>query len=105
MKNWKTWALLIGLYLLVKMCGGCNGCGDKINKSALEDEIERRYGMEVRHINSVEKVNDDPETYKFVFEWNMRGIRERQSGFLYLYDDGTVDKIRLLNDATVIGQD
>jgi len=26
MKDWKTWVLLIGIYLLVKMCGGCNGC-------------------------------------------------------------------------------
>lgn len=26
MKDWKTWALLIGIYLLVKMCGGCEGC-------------------------------------------------------------------------------
>ena len=27
MKDWKVWGLLIGLFLLVKMCGGCNGCG------------------------------------------------------------------------------
>lgn len=27
MKDWKLWAILIGLYLVVKMCGGCNGCG------------------------------------------------------------------------------
>lgn len=25
MKDWKIWALLIGLYLVVKMCGGCGG--------------------------------------------------------------------------------
>lgn len=28
MKDWKVWALLIGLYLVVKMCGGCNACSD-----------------------------------------------------------------------------
>lgn len=27
MKDWRVWALLIGLFLLVKMCGGCVGCG------------------------------------------------------------------------------
>lgn len=26
MKDWRVWALLIGLFVLVKMCGGCNGC-------------------------------------------------------------------------------
>lgn len=104
MNNWKTWAVIIGVFLLFRMCGGCNGGGD-INKDALKSAIERRSGKDVRHINSVEKVNDAPLTYKFVFEWNMEGIRERQSGFVYLYDDGTVDKIRFLNDATVIGAD
>jgi len=26
MKDWKTWVLLLGIYFLVKMCGGCEGC-------------------------------------------------------------------------------
>ena len=106
MKDWKTYVVILGILFLVKMCGGGNGCsGGDVNKDALKAAIERRTGKEVRHINSVEKVNDDPLTYKFVFEWNMGGIRERQSGFVYLYDDGTVDKIRFLNDATVVGAD
>lgn len=33
MKDWKVWALLIALYLIVKMCGGCNGCGSDSNIS------------------------------------------------------------------------
>lgn len=28
MKDWKVWALLVALFLLVKMCGGCNACSD-----------------------------------------------------------------------------
>ena len=27
MKDWRFWVLLIAVYLLVKMCGGCKGCG------------------------------------------------------------------------------
>ena len=26
MKDWKTWVLLIGIFFLVKTCGGCEGC-------------------------------------------------------------------------------
>ena len=26
MKDWKTWVLIIGIYFLVKTCGGCEGC-------------------------------------------------------------------------------
>ena len=26
MKDWRFWVLLIAVYLLVKMCGGCEGC-------------------------------------------------------------------------------
>lgn len=39
MKDWKVWALLIGVYLLVKMCGGCNACssyGDVRSESISE---------------------------------------------------------------------
>lgn len=28
MKDWKTWVLLIGVFFLIKTCGGCNGCSD-----------------------------------------------------------------------------
>ena len=39
MKDWKVWALLIGLYLVAKMCGGCNACssyGDVRSESISE---------------------------------------------------------------------
>ena len=28
MKDWKTWVLLIGVFFLIKTCGGCEGCSD-----------------------------------------------------------------------------
>ena len=31
MKDWKVWALLIGAYLLAKMCGGCERCSSDSN--------------------------------------------------------------------------
>ena len=105
MKDWRLWVFLIGIYLMIKMCGGCLGCGNGISKGDLMDAIEDRYGMDVRHINSIEKVQRNPETYRFVFEWNMGGIRERQSGYVYLFKDGAIDRISLINDATVVGSD
>lgn len=35
MKDWKTWVLLIGIYLLVRMCGGCNGCNSDVMHTRL----------------------------------------------------------------------
>ena len=26
MKDWKLWAVVVILFLIVKACGGCNGC-------------------------------------------------------------------------------
>lgn len=38
MKDWRFWALLIVIYLLVKMCGGCNGCGSDDENVIYESE-------------------------------------------------------------------
>ena len=34
MKDWKIWALVIGICLVIKICGGCNGCGDSYDSSS-----------------------------------------------------------------------
>ena len=26
MKDWRTWVMLIGVFFLIQMCGGCSGC-------------------------------------------------------------------------------
>ena len=43
MKDWKLWALLIGLYLVGKMCGGCEGCS-----GCSSDEIKCRRCGQIR---------------------------------------------------------
>lgn len=35
MKDWKTWVLLIGVFFLVKTCGGCEGCGGCSNDDGM----------------------------------------------------------------------
>lgn len=49
MKDWRVWALLIGLYLVIRMCGGCNGCsGGRLDLS---------------ETNTLELVPDDNSTF------------------------------------------
>lgn len=62
MKDWRVWALVIGLYLLVKMCGGCNGCSS---------------GLDLSEKNVLELVPESGSTYK--------------SMTLTLYADGTYE--------------
>ena len=41
MKDWRVWALLIGLYLVVKMCGGCDGCNGCGSDESSSDSYEQ----------------------------------------------------------------
>ena len=92
MKDWKTWVLLLGVYFFVKMCGGCNGCGGPsgIDTDALEIRLIGKYHISNPHITSVEKVNDDPPTFRFEYDYEDRslGMRQHRTGHCTLYEDG-----------------
>lgn len=44
MKDWKTWVLLIGLFLMVKTCGGCEGCSSCSNDNSTRTRTCQRCG-------------------------------------------------------------
>ncbi|MBP5715280.1 MAG: hypothetical protein J6X07_11370 [Prevotella sp.] len=91
MKDWKVWAFCIALFLLVKMCGGCNGCGSSgLDTDALEIRLIGKYHYTDVHINSYKKVKDDPPTFEFEYDYTLRsvGIRQTRTGHCTLYPDG-----------------
>ena len=96
MKDWRTWVLLIGAIFLFKMCGGCDESDSPsgIDTDALEIRLIGKYQIRLPHITSVEKVNDDPPTFKFEYDYEDElGIRQHRTGHCTLYEDGNFKDI------------
>lgn len=63
MKDWKTWVLIIGIYLVVKMCGGCDGC-ESHDGGSNQDNYEQSSDGSSYERNSVSFSNEtDVRTY------------------------------------------
>ncbi len=101
MKNWKFWALLIGLYLVVKMCGGCDGCGSSPHwsKESIENAIEirliSRYNIDYPHVIDIKQTAENPPTYEFEYEYvdRLTGARNQRTGHCTFYEDGQIRDI------------
>ena len=95
MKDWKTWALIIGLYLLVKMCGGCNGCGGSVPKPDLEELKKKIYyqtGWQPYQFNfeKLELSVEDPPIYEF----EIRGpYGSHKTGQVSVYENGSIKNV------------
>lgn len=87
--NWKTWAIVLCVFFMFKLCGG-NGGSSSIDTDALEIRLIGKYHIDNPHITSVEKVNDDPPTFRFEYDYEDRssGLRQHRSGHCTLYEDG-----------------
>lgn len=71
MKDWKSYVVILGLLLLVKMCGGCNGCdssddnsSDRYEQSSGSDS-ESSYGNRYVSFNNEQDVRTYLCTHRF----------------------------------------
>ena len=99
MKDWKTWAVIIGIFLLVRMCGGCDGCNSSgFDMESVENAIEIHLISKVHadpHVTTIKQTSDNPPTYNFEYEYVDRyGIRQHRSGFCTFYEDGQVKDLK-----------
>ena len=95
MKDWKSWAVIIGIYLLFKMCGGCDGCGSsRFDMESVENAIEIHLISKVHadpHITTIKQTSDNPPTYRFEYEYlDRNGIRQHRTGSCTFYEDGQI---------------
>ena len=94
MKDWRIWALLIGLYLVVKMCGGCGGSSD-VDKAELQSAIHCLYDARIDDVDvsSVKKVKSTPPTYKVEYSYYYLGRCIDAEAYCSLKEDGKIEKI------------
>ena len=66
------WGIFIAIFLMMKMCGGCEGCDGGGTPSGpdirqLKERVSRETGYEMQEfsISDIEFVHDDPPTYQF----------------------------------------
>ena len=100
MKDWRLWAFLIGIYLMIKMCGGCNGCGsdsdtsDDEFKRAIEIRLISKFNAESPHISTIEKISDNPSTYRFEFDYkDVYGNWQHKTAHCTFWEDGELKEI------------
>ena len=95
MNNWKTFAVCLVIYLLVRTCGGCNGCssGGSIPKPRMEKLLERLsdesgFAKHELLISDVNLIIDNPPTYEF----KARGpYGTKLTGRCTVHNSGTID--------------
>lgn len=95
MKDWKTWILLIGLFFLVKMCGGCLGCSGSAPKPDLEELKKKIYyqtGWQPYQFSfdKLELSVEDPPIYEF----KIKGpYGSSKTGQVSVYEDGSIKNV------------
>lgn len=96
MKDWKTWVLLLGIYFLVKMCGGCEGCSGcsgvpKPDKAELIQKIARQQGVQPYEITIEElelAVKDPP-----IYDLKIKSHGFHMTGQVSVYNDGSIKNV------------
>lgn len=95
MKDWKVWVFVIVLFLIVKNCGGCNGCSSSTPKPDLE-ELKRKIYYQTDwqpYQFSFEKLElsvEEPPIYDF----EIKGpYGARKSGQVSVYEDGGIKNV------------
>ena len=71
MKDWRLWVFLIGIYLMVKMCGGCKGC-DGIPKGMVECQQCGRIEEQAYEGSTICRWCNENNTDKFNKYWEKR---------------------------------
>lgn len=110
MKGWVKWLLGFGLiYVLAQMCGVS---GDKntsssrlkgVEKSVRVNLAERR--NESIHVTDVKFVKEEDGTLTYEWAAEMKtsvGLRIKESGMIYFYDNGDFKDFVEFNSAEVI---
>lgn len=107
MKGWVKWLLGFGLiYVLAQMCGDKNTSSSRlkgVEKSVKVNLVERR--NENIHVTDVEFVREEDGTLTYKWAAEMKtsvGLRVKESGFIYFYDNGDFKDFIELNDAEVV---
>lgn len=112
MRNLLKWTICLALLIFgLQSCGG-NGSSVSGKSGPFNEEGVIQYvhnqavlkcGTNV-HVNSVEFVNqeDGVVTYKWTAEFKNGINRFRQSGFIYLYENGDLRDFKKMGDAELI---
>lgn len=91
MKDWKIFAILLSLFLVVISCGSSSD----VDKVELESAIHCLFDAKIYDvdISSVKKVKNSPPTYRVKYSYYYLGREVQKEAFCTLKEDGKIDVI------------
>ena len=94
MKDWRFWTIIIALFILIRMCGGCGGSSD-VDKAELESAIHCLYDARIYDVEvaSVKKMKSSPPTYKVKYSYYYLGRCVEAEAYCTLKENGKIDVI------------